>query len=80
MPKGLREDVRKIALSVKYVKEVCYVRARSIGDKIYIDLVLKVYPSKDLYEAHRISEIIEKRRLLSKNVDVVVHIEPETSS
>lgn len=29
MPKGLREDVRKIALSVEDVKEVCYVRARS---------------------------------------------------
>ncbi|OYT27591.1 MAG: hypothetical protein B6U95_05915 [Thermofilum sp. ex4484_82] len=48
---------------------------------MYIDLVLEVCPSKDLYEAHRISEIIEEKILSKyKNLDVVVHIEPETSS
>ncbi|RLE62974.1 MAG: hypothetical protein DRJ38_08625 [Thermoprotei archaeon] len=76
-PEGIIGEVEKLALHIKEVKEVCRVRARKVGDDVYIDLIVRLAPVRSLYEAHEIADEIEKKiKEKIKNADVVVHIEP----
>ncbi len=76
-PEGLIGEVEKLALRIKGVREVYRVRARKVGDDVYIDLIVRLAPVRSLYEAHEIADEIEKKiKEKIKNADVVVHIEP----
>ena len=76
-PEGLIGEVEKLALRIKGVREVYRVRARKVGDDVYIDLIVRLAPVRGLYEAHEIADEIEKKiKEKIRNADVIVHIEP----
>jgi len=76
-PEGLIREVEKLALSVKGVKEVYRVRARRVGEQVYIDLIIRLDPMESLYEAHEMADAVEQKiKEKMGNADIVVHIEP----
>jgi len=70
------------------VKEVCgeethchALRGKAVGDKLFVDMHITVKGDQSVEEAHRITEILEKR--LKEEVrgieEVLIHIEPQGS-
>jgi len=70
--------VNHIVNSVEGVKEVHKIRAKKIGEKIFLDLHVLVDPSMSVKRAHDIAdEVLRRIKLeLPGTEDVVVHIEP----
>jgi len=74
----LLNKVKGIALSVHGVKECHSIRARRLGDNIFLDLHILVDENLSIKEAHEIAHKVEDRLRLEIEdvVDVVVHVEP----
>ena len=72
------EEIEKVVLSIRGVKECHKVRSRGRPDDIHIDLHVLVDPDMDVHKAHHLSYAIENkiRRDFQGVTDVVVHMEP----
>ena len=72
------EEIEKVVLSIKGVKECHKVRSRGRPDDIHIDLHVLVDPEMDVHRAHHLSYAIENKikRDLRGVTDVMVHMEP----
>lgn len=70
--------IREVVSEIYGVREIHYLKARSSGKFIFIELDIHTN-LKDLERAHQLSDKIEERvKLEIKNVDrVLVHMEPE---
>lgn len=73
------EKIRSIASSQKGVVKIDMIKTRLFGDKIYVDLEIRVDGNKSLREAHEIAHIvhdeIEKEMKLVKHC--MIHVNPE---
>jgi len=72
------EEIEKVVLSIKGVKQCHKVRSRGRPDDIHIDLHVLVDPEMDVHRAHHLSYAIENKikRDFRGVTDVVVHMEP----
>ncbi len=72
------EEIEKVVLSMRGVKECHRIRSRGRPDDVHIDLHVLVDPEMHLHRAHHLSYAIENK--IKKDfrgvTDVVVHIEP----
>ncbi len=76
-PREVIEEVRRITLNTDGVRNVRNIRARKVGEKIFVDIIITVDNSLKIEDAHKVASNIENV-LYEKfgNVDVIVHIEP----
>ena len=72
------DEIEKVALSIKGIKECHQIRSRGRPDDVHIDLHVLVDPSMDVHRAHHLSYAIENKikRDIRGVTDVVVHMEP----
>jgi len=72
------EEIEKVVLAIRGVKECHKVRSRGRPDDIHIDLHVLVDPEMHIHRAHHLSYAIENRikRNFRGVTDVVVHMEP----
>jgi len=77
-PKEIIETIKQItkeqSISMKSV------RARKSGNKIFIDMIIKVSPDLNIEEAHKITEKLEniiKNKYNKSDIDMIIHVEPE---
>jgi cation diffusion facilitator family transporter len=72
------EEIERVVLSIKGVKQCHKVRSRGRPDDIHVDLHVLVDPDMDVHRAHHLSYAIENKikRDLQGVTDVVVHVEP----
>jgi cation diffusion facilitator family transporter len=72
------EEIQRVVLSIRGVKECHRIRSRGRGDDIHIDLHVLVDPGVDVHRAHHLSYAIENKikRDFHGVTDVVVHMEP----
>lgn len=72
------EEIKKVVLSIKGVKECHQIRSRGRPDDIHIDLHVLVDPEMHVHRAHHLSYAIENKikRDFRGVTDVVVHMEP----
>jgi cation diffusion facilitator family transporter len=72
------EEIEKVVLSIKGVRECHKIRSRGRPDDIHIDLHVLVNSDMEVHKAHHLSYAIENK--IKKDfrgvTDVVVHIEP----
>lgn len=68
--------LREIALSVAGVKGIGYLKARQLGQKIWVDLQIAVGGAKSLGEANKIS--LEVRTALIRNIGSVDNVQVST--
>ncbi|RLE96949.1 MAG: hypothetical protein DRJ63_09850, partial [Thermoprotei archaeon] len=78
------EELRKIIEVIKSATEsgrFHALRARKIGDHIFVDFHLLLNDTMTLGEAHKVASLIEKRikEAFDGKADVVIHIEPEST-
>jgi len=72
------EEIEKVSLQTKDVKEVHDIRTRKIGETIFIDMHILVDGHISVIEGHEVSEEV-KRNLMKSNediLDVLIHLEP----
>ena len=73
------EKIRSIASSQKGVVKIDMIKTRLFGDKIYIDLEIRVDGNKSLREAHEIAHIVHDE--IEKEIKIVkhcmIHVNPE---
>ncbi len=76
--KDMYAKIHTIASSISGVRDAHAIRSRQIGQGYFIDLHIEVDPAMSVYDAHEISERVEKEIIKDTPgiVDVVVHIEP----
>jgi cation diffusion facilitator family transporter len=78
-PKIVR-DIRKEILSAKEVIACKELKARKVGDKMYVEAIVIIPDYIGLKEAHSISSKIESGVIKScGNCEVTIHIEPATT-
>jgi cation diffusion facilitator family transporter len=72
------EEIKRLVLSIKGVKECHQIRSRGRPDDIHIDLHVLVDPEMHIHRAHHLSYAIENKikRDFRGVTDVVVHMEP----
>jgi cation diffusion facilitator family transporter len=72
------EEIGRVVISIRGVKECHQIRSRGRGDDIHIDLHVLVDPEMDVHRAHHLSYAIENKikRDFRGVTDVVVHMEP----
>jgi cation diffusion facilitator family transporter len=72
------EEIKRVVLSIRGVKECHQIRSRGRGDDIHIDFHVLVDPEMDVHRAHHLSYAIENKvkRDFRGVTDVVVHMEP----
>jgi cation diffusion facilitator family transporter len=72
------EEIKKVVLSIRGVKECHQIRSRGRGDDIHIDLHVLVDPEMHMHRAHHLSYAIENKikRDFHGVTDVMVHMEP----
>jgi len=76
-PPGIVEKAFSAALRVDGVLGVGRVRARCMGDRPYVDMVVFVPRGISVDEAHRIADRVERKvRERLGGAEVVVHVEP----
>ncbi len=80
-PPGIVETALSAALCVKGVSGIGRVRARCMGDRPYVDMVVYVPRGLSVEEAHRIADAVE-HEVGEKlgGAEVVVHVEPADNS
>ena len=79
-PKIVR-DVRKEILSAKEVIECKELKARKVGDKVFVEATVIVPDYMGLKEAHSLSSKIESDIIKScGNCTVTIHVEPTTTT
>lgn len=82
--KNTLDEIERISLQTKDVKEVHDIRTRKIGETIFIDMHILVDGNISVQEGHNICEEV-KLNLMKSNediLDVLIHLEPfnETES
>lgn len=80
-PPDLDKTIRSAIIGNHDVIEVKRIRVRTSGPQIFTDITVTVAQDMDIREAHRIADEIET--ILKKeftNLDIMVHVEPETGS
>jgi cation diffusion facilitator family transporter len=76
-PKGLAEEIKKVAAAVPGVVNAHAVRIRPSGAHTFIDMHVTMNGDLTLSEAHAATEVIEKVILaIISPADVTVHMEP----
>jgi len=72
------QEIERIVLSIRGIRECHQIRSRGRGDDIHIDLHVLVDPGMDVHRAHHLSYAIENKikRDFRGVTDVVVHMEP----
>mgnify|MGYP001115724532 CR=1 FL=1 len=72
------EEIKRVVLLIKGVKECHQIRSRGRADDIHIDLHVLVDPEMHIHKAHHLSYAIENKikRDFRGVTDVVVHMEP----
>jgi cation diffusion facilitator family transporter len=72
------DEIRRVVVSIKGVKECHQIRSRGRTDDIHIDLHVLVDPEMHVHRAHHLSYAIENKikRDFPGVTDVVVHLEP----
>jgi cation diffusion facilitator family transporter len=72
------EEIKKVVLSIRGVKECHQIRSRGREDDIHIDLHVLVDPEMHMHRAHHLSYAIENKikRDFHGVTDVMVHMEP----
>lgn len=72
------QDIEKVVLAIRGVKECHKIRSRGRTDDIHIDLHILVDREMDVHRAHHLSYAIENKikREFRGVTDVMVHIEP----
>jgi cation diffusion facilitator family transporter len=78
-----RESIRKIESVLSQDKEIRgwhALRTRKLGAELFVDVHILVDPKFSVVEGHDISIKVEERikKELSKPVNILVHIEPDT--
>lgn len=72
-------EFRKTIRSIDGVKLISDIKARTLGNNVYVEVVIKVHPNLDVIEGHKISDKVEK---IMKDKHYVkhthVHVEPVT--
>lgn len=72
------QEIERVVLSIRGIRECHQIRSRGRGDDIHIDLHVLVDPGMDVHRAHHLSYAIENK--IKKDfrgvTDVVVHMEP----
>ncbi|KKB35026.1 cation diffusion facilitator family transporter [Bacillus thermotolerans] len=72
-------EFRKTIKSVDGVKLISDIKARTLGNQIFVDVVIKVHPNLDVIEGNKIAKKVEK---IMKEKHLVnhthIHIEPVT--
>ena len=72
------DEIKRVVLAIKGVKECHQIRSRGRSDDIHIDLHVLVDPEMHVHKAHHLSYAIENKikRDFRGVTDVVVHMEP----
>lgn len=72
------DEIKRVVVSIKGVKECHQIRSRGRPDDIHIDLHILVDPEMHVHQAHHLSYAIENKikRDFRGVTDVVVHLEP----
>jgi len=72
------DEIERVVLSIRGVKECHQIRSRGRPDDIHIDLHVLVDPDMHVHKAHHLSYAIENKikRDFRGVTDVVVHMEP----
>ena len=72
------QEIERVVLSIRGIRECHQIRSRGRGDDIHIDLHVLVDPGMDVHRAHHLSYAIENKikRDFRGVTDVVVHMEP----
>jgi len=72
------QEIERVVLAIKGVKECHQIRSRGRADDIHIDLHILVDREMDVHRAHHLSYAIENKikREFRGVTDVVVHMEP----
>lgn len=72
------QEIERVVLAIRGVKECHQIRSRGRADDIHIDLHVLVDQKMDVHRAHHLSYAIENKikRDFRGVTDVVVHIEP----
>jgi cation diffusion facilitator family transporter len=72
------EEIEKVVLAIRGVKECHQIRSRGRPDDVHIDLHVLVHPDMHVHDAHHLSSAIENKikRVFRGVTDVVVHMEP----
>ncbi len=75
------EQIKRIILSQKQIQGWHKLRTRIVGRELFMDLHIVVDPSLNITEAHDISEILEEElhKQINQPVNIIIHIEPNTS-
>jgi len=77
-PKEIIETIKQITKEQNI--NIKSMRARKSGNKIFIDMTIKVSPNLNIEEAHEITEKLEnviKSKYSGLDVDMIIHVEPE---
>jgi cation diffusion facilitator family transporter len=78
-PKGLHERVEKIVKEIIEVKQFHDIKIRESGPNKFVDLNIHVDKNMTINQAHEISHLVEEAISSKiKNVNVMVHAEPES--
>jgi cation diffusion facilitator family transporter len=72
------QEIEKVVLAIRGVKECHQIRSRGRPDDVHIDLHVLVHPEMHVHDAHHLSYAIENKikRVFRGVTDVVVHMEP----
>jgi cation diffusion facilitator family transporter len=72
------QEIERVVLSIRGVRECHQIRSRGRGDDIHIDLHVLVDPEMHVHRAHHLSYAIENKikRDFHGVTDVIVHMEP----
>ncbi|MEZ0290304.1 MAG: cation diffusion facilitator family transporter [Sulfolobales archaeon] len=72
----VEEEFKRIARELG--AEVRLVRTRRVGERIFVDAVIRIPREARLREAHEVTEEIERtlRKRSSRDIDIIIHVEP----
>ncbi|RLE66026.1 MAG: hypothetical protein DRJ47_03415 [Thermoprotei archaeon] len=76
------EKVSEIISSTKGIKGFHALRARQVGECLYMDFHLIFDEDTSLEKAHKVASIVEEKlkKNIGKNVDITIHLETEKDS
>ncbi len=79
LDKQVVDNIRECIFSVSGVKDLHYLRTRSMGADALVDVHIQVAEDLSVSEGHQISEIVRAKIIdeVAEISDVMVHIDPE---
>ncbi|HEY6465105.1 MAG TPA: cation-efflux pump [Candidatus Acidoferrales bacterium] len=79
-PRGLRDKIATAVDEVEGVLQTERVRVRRSGPRYFVDVTISVPRTASLEQAHKASDMVERRVAQIVPADVVVHVEPRARS